>query len=169
MNRKMRKTFGLLDDVLIERLFQPVADFLAHRLGLGRMSAARICLDIAAIGWILSQARALSDVVLAWDVGVSFLRLLLLLIGLVVLINLRAVFARIAGAGNTNPLRVAMLPHRAIVLVMVAARLGGLHRPGLAEWADLTMLGCAAVALYLGACASRPPLRRRADAVEQGG
>jgi hypothetical protein len=155
----MRKTFAPLDDLLIERMFQPVSDMLAHRIGLSRTAVACFCLDIASLSWIVSRSRGLSDAVLAWDPGASFLDLALLLLGLIALISLRTLFRR-AGRKQANPLRVAMRPHRAIVLLMLACRLVQLQAPGLADAADLAMLLCAAAALYLGACAERPPVRR---------
>jgi hypothetical protein len=53
-----------------------------------------------------------------------------------------------------------MLPHRGVVLALLAARLSALA--GFANVADLAMLGFAACALYLGACTTRPPEQRRA-------
>jgi len=101
----------------------------------------------------------LSDAVAAWESGTAFLDLVLLLLGLVALASLRTLFRRAAGR-QANPLRPAMRPHRAIVLLMLAARIAQLHTSGLAELADLAMLICAAAALYLGACVEPPPLRR---------
>ncbi len=95
----------------------------------------------------------------AWDAGTAALDTTLLLLGLVALISLRALFRR-AWRKQANPLRLAMQPHRAIVLLMLASRLMQLRAPGLTDVADLAMLLCAASALYLGACAERPPIRR---------
>jgi hypothetical protein len=53
-----------------------------------------------------------------------------------------------------------MRPHRAIVLLMLAARLAQPQASDLGEVADIAMLLCAASALYLGACVERPPVRR---------
>lgn len=159
----MRKTFVPIDDTLIERLFQPVSDLLTHRLGFGRGSAACVCIDIASLSWIVSRARGLSDAVATWDAAGAFLGLVMLLLGLIALISLRTLFRR-AGSKQANPLRQAMRPHRAIVLLMLAARVAQLHTPDLADLADLAMLVCAASALYLGACAQQPPLRHAAAA-----
>lgn len=89
----------------------------------------------------------------------SFLRMLLLLLGLVALTSLRVVFRRAHIRNGANPLRAAMLPHRGIVLALFAARLVALA--GFAGVADLAMLGFVGCALYLGACATRPPVHRR--------
>lgn len=155
----MRKTFATLDDVLIEWLFQPASDVIAHRIGIGRAGAACFCVDIASLSWITSRAGGLSDAVVAWDAGTAFLDLVLLLLGLAALTSLRTLFRR-AGRKQGNPLRPAMRPHRAVVLLMLAARLLQLQAPDLACAADIAMLVFATSALYLGACTERPPVRR---------
>jgi len=162
----MREKFIPIDDALIERVFQPLADTISYRIGLDRLSAACFCTDIASMGWILSQARGLSDAVLGLDASSAFLRLLLLLLGLVALAGLRTVFRRLSRANRANPLRLIMRPHRAVLLVMLAARLVNPNVLSLSGMADVAMLGSAGVALYLAACAARPP-ERRACAVQQ--
>ncbi|MEA2737810.1 MAG: hypothetical protein QOH05_1117 [Acetobacteraceae bacterium] len=155
----MRKTFARLDDALIERLFQPLSDLFSHRAGVSRGAAACICIDLASLSWIISRLPGLSDAVVAWDSANAFLDLSLLLLGLVALMSLRMLFRRAEGKQG-NPLRLAMRPHRAIVLLMLAARLAQPQAPDLGEVADIAMLLCAASALYLGACVERPPVRR---------
>jgi hypothetical protein len=155
----MRNTFAPLDDLLIERLFQPLTDLAQHRLGLGRAAAACFCLDVTSLCWIASRASGLSGAVAAWDEAAAFFDLTLLLLGLIALIALRALFRR-EGVKQKNPLRPAMRPHRAIVLLMLAARLMQLPAPDLAGAADIAMLLFAAAALYLGACSEGPPVRR---------
>jgi hypothetical protein len=154
------KTFAPVDDVLIERLFQPVSDVLAYRTGLGRATAACFCIDLASLSWIASRAGEMSGSVAAGNAGAAVLEFSFLLLGLAALISLRTLFRR-AGGKQGNPLRLAMRPHRAVVLLMLAARLLQLQAPGLGEAADLAMLMFAASALYLGACNERPPVRRR--------
>jgi len=170
----MRSLFAPLDDVLIGRLFQPMADFIALRFGLGRGRAACLCLDIASVGWIVARARALSDAVLSWDAGASFLHLAILLMGLLALISLRVLFRRAGSKPIANPLRVSMRPHRAIVLLMLAARVMQPHAVSrgfadLGDVADVAMLLFAAVALYLGACTERPPVRRACSTMAGAG
>lgn len=155
----MRKTFGPLDDVLIERLFQPVSDLMSYRIGVNRTATACFCIDSASLAWIVSRVRELSDAVGAWNAVAAFLDLALLLLGLIALVSLRMLFRR-AGGLPVNPLRQAMQPHRAIVLLMLASGLAQLHTLTMAGAADLAMLMCATSALYLGACAERPPVRR---------
>jgi hypothetical protein len=155
----MRLRFSALDDALIERVFQPVSNAMADHVGLERRRAACLCADAASVGWILSQARCLSDSVLGWDAASAVPRLLLLMLGLVALVGLRNVFLR-ASPGDANPLRLTMRPHRAVVLLMLVARMTQPNAAGLADFADMAMLGFAAAGLYLGACATRPPLRR---------
>ena len=155
----MRKTFAPVDDVLIERLFQPALDTITNRIGFDRGRAACFCLDIASVSWIVSRARGLSDAVVAWDASNAGAGFALLVLGLAALTSLRVLFRR-AGSSGGNPLRMTMQPHRATVLLMLIVRLVQLQAPGLADAADLVMLVCAGSALYLGACAERPPIRR---------
>lgn len=155
----MRKTFAPLDDVLIERLFQPALDVVTNRIGIARGTAACFCVDLASLSWIVSRAQGLSDAVIAWDASAAFRDFAFLLLGLIALTSLRTLFRR-AGGGSGNPLRMTMQPHRAVVLLMLVVRLMQLQAPGLADAADLVMLVCAASALYLGACAEPPPIRR---------
>jgi hypothetical protein len=157
----MRKTFVALDDALIERVFQPVFNFVSRRLGVTRAVAACFCIDIASLAWIVSRAQGVSDAVAAWDATTAFLDSALLLLGFTALISLRTLFRRATAKKQTNPLRLAMQPHRAVVLLMLVARLAQLQPIGLADIADLGMLACAAAALYLGACIEPPPLRYR--------
>lgn len=155
----MRKTFAPVDDLLIERLFQPASDLIAHWIGLSRSTAACVCIDIASLGWIASRAGGVSTAFNHRNTGDAFLDFSLLLLGLVALTSLRTLFRRAAGQ-QENPLRLSMQPHRAVVLLMLVARLVQFQTPSLAEAADLAMLVFAVSALYLGACAERPPIRR---------
>ena len=165
----MRTSFAPLDDTLIEWLFQPAADLVHCRAGVGREAAACFCVDIASLAWITSRAPGLSSAVTTWDASTAFADLALLLLGMIALVSLRRLFRR-STANRANPLRAAMRPHRAVVLLMLAAdlvqlRTPGLHTPGLhtlglANAADLAMLVFAAAALYLAACRERPPPRR---------
>ena len=160
----MRKTFTRLDGVLIEELFQPTADLIAHRVRVGRGPVVCFCLDVASVSWIVSRWPGLSIAVAVHDNSSAFLDMLYLLLGLVALISLRTLFRRTT-ATYGNPLRIAMQPHRAIVLMMLAARLIQLQAPDLPDIADVAMLTFATFALYLGACAEPPPVHRRLAAL----
>jgi len=155
----MRKIFGPIDDLLIERLFQPVSDFVTHRTAFSRPMASCFCIDVASFAWIASRVRGLSEAVVTSDPGSAFVDLAVLLLGLVALVSLRTLFRR-AGNKPANPLRLAMQPHRAIIVLMLAARLLQLRDSNLADGAEVLMLLCATSALYLGACVERPPVRR---------
>jgi hypothetical protein len=120
---------------------------------------ACFCVDLASLGWIASRAGSLSDAVAEWNAGGALLDCAVFLLGLAALISLRTLFRR-AGGKQGNPLRPAMQPHRAVVLLLLVTGLLQLHAPGLAEAAYLAMLVFAASALYLGACSERPPVRR---------
>ena len=155
----MRKTFAPMDDALIERLFQPASDYLVYRTGATGVQVACLFTDLASLFWIASRIRGLSNAVLAWEATDAFLDLAFLLLGLIALISLRKLF-RMAKGKQCNPLRIAMQPYRAIVLMMLAARLLQLRAPGLTDAADVAMLVFATSALYLGACVKRPPVQR---------
>ena len=86
------------------------------------------------------------------------LHLILLLLGLTALTGLRSVFRRQAGQQKANPLREVMRPHRGILLLLFVAQMA--QPAGVAQAADGVMLVAALLALYLGACAERPPVRR---------
>lgn len=155
----MPKTFAPLDDALIEHVFQPASDLMADRLGFGCASAACFCIDLASLAWVVSRAGGLSGAASNWGSVHSLLDMAMLLLGLVALGSLRTLFRR-AGGRPANPLRQAMRPHRAIILLMLVARVAQLRSLAVSDLADLAMLGFAASALYLGACAVRPRLRR---------
>ncbi len=151
----MHTNFARFDSALIEHVFQPLADWITDRTGLRQSRVAGACLDMASIAWIMSQAGAVTQ----RSTSTALPHMLLLLLGLVALSSLRTMFRRVGAKSGANPLRIAMLPHRGIVLALLAARL--MAPAGFASLADLAMLGFAACALYLGACATRPPVQRR--------
>lgn len=155
----MQASFTRLDDALIERLFQPLADTIMGRFGLDRLRAACLCLDGASLAWIIAQAGALGRDVTHWNAGSAFLHFLMLVLGLAAMTSLRSLFQRLSTRG-ANPLRSAMLPHRGLALALLVGQFLTVY--GLAGWAELLMLGLAAIALYLGACRPRPPVRRSA-------
>jgi len=148
------------DELLIERVFQPLSHVLAARFGVARSSAAAFFVDIAALGWIVARGPGLARDVMAWHAATATLHLLLLLLGLTALTVLGSLFQRHAGLRHANPLRQTMRPHRAVLLILLLVRLAQFQEPALTECADLAMLAAAVVAVYLGACAERPPVRR---------
>ncbi|HQT75404.1 MAG TPA: hypothetical protein PLD10_00005, partial [Rhodopila sp.] len=143
----MRKSFGPVDDLLIERLFQPLADFIAARIGISRGGSACFCIDIASLAWIVSRVPALSVAVVYWQGFAAFRDMVVLLVGLAGLVCLRILFRKAGGHRQGNPLRQAMQPHRAVVLLMLLVRLAPLQAPGLPEVADALMLLFSASAL----------------------
>ena len=109
--------------------------------------------------WIASRVGGLSAGVAQGDLGSTVLSILMLLLGLVALISLRTLFRRV-GRKQGNPLRPAMQAHRGVALLMLMAGLLRLQAPELDNAGDVAMLAFAIAALYLGACAQPPPLRR---------
>lgn len=155
----MLKTFVSFDDWLIERVFQPLCAFISGACSLRRVQAACLCLDVASLAWILSRMDGLSQAVTEWDPTHALFSMAVLLTGLVALTALRTLFRRHNRLG-ANPLRLAMRPHRGVLLLMLATRLVQMQGFGRAEIADGAMLLAAALALYLGACVEPPPVRR---------
>ena len=156
----MPNRFRQIDDWLFERLFQPLADFLALRAGLSRDVVAGFCLDVASAAWILSRVPALSIEVKQWNAAASLTAVALLGLGLTALVSLRILFRKICRGQRGNPLRPAMRPHRAVALLLLLVRLTQLHIPHLSDVAEIVMLLFSTSALYLGACAERPPVHR---------
>jgi len=81
----------------------------------------------------------------------------------VALISLRLLFRRITAARG-NPLRPSMAPHRAVILVLLVARLAHPAEVPLLNAADLLMLTLTWAALYIGACSEPPAWHRSVPA-----
>jgi hypothetical protein len=151
--------FAPVDDVLIERLFQPACNLIRPCFGIGHAAAACLCLDLASLSWIFSRTGGMLEAMSQGDIDAAAFGATVLLLGLVALVSLRTLFHRMRGT-QENSLRQAMRPHRGIVLLMLLARLLQLQAPDLGMAADLAMLLFASSALYLGACAERPRIKR---------
>lgn len=172
----MRESFTRMDDVLIDRLFQPLADWLDRYWALGPQRAARVCLDLASLAWICAEAGALATALSVHDVGMAAARGLLVVLGLAALTILRGVFtkkdsaARAQTAAAANPLRPGMQTHRVLCLVWIA----GLAVKAVAApdgFEPLGLLGVAlfaTAAIYIGACTTPPPAWRASRAGKRG-
>ncbi|MFO1028835.1 MAG: hypothetical protein U1E70_26980 [Acetobacteraceae bacterium] len=154
----MRRFFAPLDDALFDRLFQPLTGALRERYGLRRDGVAGFFATAATICWVLARLPGLSAAIDAHDTLGTVARSVILLLGLGALVSFRMMVRRVR-AGAANPLRWTMLPHRAIVLLLLATRLIQPSGPLVRDLADVAMLLFAAAALYLSACADPPPVR----------
>jgi hypothetical protein len=154
------KSFAEVDDLLLERVFQPVADFLAGHAGWGCRAVAGFCVDVAAVAWIAARAPALGGTAALREPGAFAMAAALLGLGLVALVSLRVLFRRVARGRHGNPLRAVMQPHRAVALLLLLVRVAQVRMPQLADVADVVMLLFSVGALYLGACAEPPPVPR---------
>jgi hypothetical protein len=164
----MKKDFEWLDDTLIDRLFQPLADWMNDRMALGPNRAARGAIDLASLCWILAQLSDVADAVHRHDVRTCVFLGLAVILGLWAFSILRNVFQRADGANRAgaqaqaNPLRPGMQLHRVICLFWMI----GLTVKTIMEPTDFTALALLAVgvfgtgAVYIGACANHPPKRR---------
>ena len=153
-----------LDDALIDKVFQRLVDLISQYATINCFQIARFCTDLCALAWILSN---LEDVVTlpkletAGFVAFQFAMLVLVLGAIMVL---RQLFDRSGNAKGmqANPLRPAMFIHRLISLVFlvnlsVKAILGS---PDFTALAQLAMQVFLTMAVYTGACLTRPPKRQ---------
>ena len=166
----MKQQFALLDDTLIDGLFQPWAERIAERWRLSSFQLARLFLDIAAVALILSQAAHVPGSA-ALDASRPYLYSVVVLVpGLAAMTILRSEFRRTemkGGAHKTsvaNPLRFGMHWHRLVcffwLLVLLLQTSEG--QPKL-EGAALLAVGLfATLAVYFAACFARPPKPRTA-------
>lgn len=155
----MRKFFAPFDDALLDRLFQPLAGALRHRYGLRRDGMAGFCVSAATICWTVARSAGLSEAIAADDMATVATSSAILLLGLGALVSFHCLSRR-APTAAANPLRSTMLPHRAIVLLLLVTRLIPPVGPAVHDVADTAMLLFAAAALYLSACSDPPPVRR---------
>lgn len=163
----MHERLALLDDILIDRLCQPIADRLAARRFTDCFQLARICNDAASLAWILSQAGSVSRALATGNVALGGAQAALIVIGLAALTTLRRVFegkqATHSAIGNRgNPLRPAMFLHRLFCLIWLGTQaISAVTGP--AGFSDLLVVAVSLMttaSVYIGACSSPPPERR---------
>jgi len=164
----MKERFTQMDDVLIDRLFQPLADWMHHHLALGTNRAARSAIDLATLAWISAQAAAAARAFGSHDIASSVIGGAVMVAGLWAFSILRNVFQRKDGEASArvrveaNPLRPGMQLHRAACLFwMIALAVKTIAAP--ADFGSLALLAVGAfatAAVYIGACTNNPPARR---------
>lgn len=162
----MREMFERVDDGLIDRVFQPAIDWLGDTLDIDGLRAARICTDISAFAWVVSQAGELGRAAAGGRGAELAASLVLMMLGLSAIMVLRTVFQGSSGKSSRttagNPLRAAMHTHRLTSLFWVF----GLVVKTASDPAGLAMIALfgvgvfGAAALYAAAC-SPPTARRR--------
>ena len=166
----MKQQFALLDDTLIDGVFQPLADRLAERSKLGTLQLARLFLDAAAVALILSQAAHVPGAA-AFDEYSPYLYPLLVLVpGLAAMSIIRNEFRRTekkSGAHRNmaaNPLRPGMHWHRIVCFFWLMVLLLQTTETGL-KWEGIGLLGVglfSTLAVYFAACFARPAKPRAA-------
>ncbi len=164
----MNESFARVDDALIDRLFQPLADWMNRQMAFGTNRAARTAVDLASLAWLLAQAGAISDAAAAHKVGYCSVLGLVVVLGLWAFTILRNVFQRTDGTARAyaqaqaNPLRPGMQLHRAIcvfwMIGLTVKTIAG--APGLGSLALLAMGVFTTAAVYIGACTNHPPAWR---------
>jgi hypothetical protein len=161
----VKEKFRQVDDGLIDHCFQPVIDWLAEHTAFDCYAVARLCTDLSAFAWVLSQSNGLIAAIHAARTGEAAFRASLLLLGLGALMVLRTLFQRSGGAGAANcanPLRAGMHVHRFICVswllgLMFKAAIGP---SGLDGYTALAVGLCGTAAVYFASCSNRPPARR---------
>jgi hypothetical protein len=169
----MRNLVLLGDNLLIDRVCQPVADWLLRSLELDCFRVARFCTDIAALAWIISQVYGLVPTAKSGLSGTVAFQFTLIVIVLGAMMTVRSIFdrgsrtGRIGQSGLSNPLRTKTLPHRLIcALGLINQLVQTIMAPiGLVSVALLTMQGFLMTAVFMGACSNRPQMRRK-DSVD---
>jgi len=160
----MLKNLANLDDALIDRLCQPVADWIFQSFTFDCFRTARLCIDLSALMWILSQARAAVIAARSGIPGLIAFEVALIVIGLGSIMTLRWVFERGGSSqgGRANPLRAPMFPHRFACLLWLALQL--FQAPGAPLGLDtltrVLVAGFATIGVYMGACSNRPAVPR---------
>ena len=166
----MKQQFTLLDDTLIDGVFQPLADRLAERGKVGTLRLARLFMDAAAIALILSQAAHVPGAA-AFDNSAPYLYPLLVLgPGLAAMSIMRNEFRRTEKKNGVhqnraaNPLRLGMHWHRIVCFFWSMVLLLQTTESGL-KWEGLGLLATgvfATLAVYFAACFARPAKPRAA-------
>lgn len=158
----MKEQIGLLDDALIDRLFQPWADRIAERWRFGPFRLARMFLDAAAVALILSQVAHIPGTTAFGDSLPYLYPILVLVPGLAAMSILRGEFRKTElGAGNrpvANPLRPGMHWHRIVCFFwLMVLLLESAETPPRLEGGALLAVGLfATLAVYFAACFARP-------------
>ncbi len=152
-----------VDYLLIDRLCQPVADWIFQVFTSDCFRTARLCMDLSALMWILSQAHSAVMAARRGVPGLMAFQVALIVIGLGSIMTLRWVFERGGGnhGGRVNPLRAPMFPQRFACLLWVALQVFQASRVpfDLVALARVLVAGFATVGVYIGACSNRPPVR----------
>jgi hypothetical protein len=155
----MLRNFASVDGALIDKVCQPFIDWIDQRVAIDCFQVARICIDLSALAWIVSQAPAAVASDGAAPLGIQFA---LIVLGLGAIMILRATFQRAGGGRQPNPLRAAMYTHRLGCMFWLAGLVvkTATVPMGLASLALFAVGGFATIALYVGACSNPPPKRR---------
>jgi hypothetical protein len=162
----MSERFRRVDNALIDHVFEPLANWIGQRSTFGAFRLARLCIDAAALSWIVCQLAPAAGAVGSGNLPIRVARFGLVVLGFMALSILRRVFERIEGAGGrANPLREGMHVHRVACLFWI---LGLLVKtagdpPSTNSLALIAVGAFVTAAVYIGACSNPPPKRRNAE------
>ena len=160
----MNEGFAQLDDALIDRVFQPLADWVEHHTEFDVFRIARLCIDLAALAWIVSQAGNVAKTAASGNLALEAFQFGVIVLGLSAISVLRRLFERAGGTGRgrmgacANPLRAGMQVHRAACLCWLIGLLvkTGASPAALGTVALLALAVFATAAVYVGSCQNRP-------------
>ena len=163
-NRLMLDQVARADDVLIDKVCQPLVDWIDQAAELDCFKVARVCTDLSALAWILSQASVTAAAVGTGNLGFEFFQCALILLGLGSIIVLRTIFERVGGSrggSQANPLRASMFTHRVMCLLWLIGMLikTAMTPVGFEPLALFAVGAFATLGVYAGACSNRPPKR----------
>jgi hypothetical protein len=166
----MQEHIARVDTALIDRLCQPLVDWVCQHAAFDCFKMARVCTDLSALAWILSQTPGAAAAFGTAPFGYEVFQFALIVLVLGAITVLRTLFERAGGTrqgGQANPLRAVMYTHRfGCLLGLTAVFVKTAMTPiGFVELALLAVSGFATLAVYVGACSNRPPKRseHRAD------
>jgi hypothetical protein len=161
----MQVSLARADDALIDCVCQPLVEWIERRTALDCFGVARLCTDLSALAWILSQLGSVSAAAGTGTLGLKVFQFALIVLGLGAILVLRTTFERVGGAasGRPNPLRAAMYVHRLACLLWLTGLSVKtvMSLSGFGSLALLAVGGFATMAAYVGACSNHPPKRRQ--------
>ncbi len=181
----MRESLARADDALIDCACQPLVEWIDQHMAIDCFGVARLCIDLSALAWILSQVGGMVTAAGAGTPALEVSQFAVMVLGQGAIMVLRTIFERAGRAGSgrrdgrMNPLRAAMYTHRLACLFWLTGLLvkTATGPAGFGALALLAVGGFATAAVYVGACSNRPQKlrkrgtdswRRRAAALQSG-
>jgi hypothetical protein len=154
MMEKIARPFFLLDEALLDRVYQPIADRLAGWRN--AIQLATLCFDLM----ICIEGYELGREIIRGDEILITLQAFSLLIFITVRVMIIPRFPRKVRMGMRNPMRFIWLPLRLVFLVLSIKDIALIPLTG-PLWIQLTWDAAYVSALYFASCDLRPPMIKR--------